>query len=765
MRKRKNTGRLLSILLCLMMVLGMLSTTALADEPQPEGDPMPEPISFSVKKTDDNGSPLKGAYFELTPVQGTNGEGKFAYSDENGIATFDTNITPGTYKLFEAEAPFGYLPSSYQYIVTVLQEPNNEGKLLGIMQYVTGPVNIPTEWHTNGATIATFVNKPEEKVEISLSIEKTVVQGGNIAPGEASFTFELLMSRTEDSEGKPIFTLIDTAEITTNGAVAKDYALTFRIPKSIHSNADGFSQYPIFLRERAGSAAGWTYSDALYRVHRITKDDGTYTYSFDLYGDEGEDPANGLEKAPFTNIYNGTSYELPFTKTVKLGGNAAPGRETFELEIFDVGVGSMEEHAKDLYTAAVTTNGAGVYESALVISGPAEQVRELVCEGFYVREKNAGTANWTYDDAVWHVQPNDSQTPGLTIYPTTRMESNNGIYYEDSETTAEKMTFTNTYTYHTSVIPTGAAITANKTDAQGKALAGATFVLEDSRGREAYQATSNTSGTVRFTGVSSGTYTLLEKKAPEGYVLSNETYTLTVSGSRVTMNGKAYSPVTFINRKAAELNRTDHFAFLVGYTDGTFGPERNMTRAEVTTMFARLLTEQIEADKTYSNPFSDVPKGCWAANYIGHMQQFGIINGYSDGSFRPDAPVTRAEFAAIASRFEKLTEGSKSFTDVPDTYWAARYIDFAATRGWVTGYSDGTFKPEDPITRAEVAAATCRLLERSADQSYIRSHLKELRTFADMTESHWAYWYAMEAANGHDYTKSGGSENWSRTYR
>ena len=765
MRKRKNTGKLLSILLCLVMVLGMLSTTALADEPQPEGDPMPEPISFSVKKTDDNGSPLKGAHFELTPVQGTNGEGKFAYSDENGIATFDTNITPGTYKLVEAEAPFGYLPSSDQYIVTVLQEPNNEGKLLGIMPYVTGPVNIPIVWHTNGATIATFVNKPEEKAEISLSIEKTVVQGGNIAPGEASFTFELLMSRTEDSEGKPIFTLIDTAEITTNGAVAKDYALTFRIPKSIHSNADGFSQYPVFLRERAGSAAGWTYSDALYRVHRIAKDDGTYTYSFDLYGDEGEDPANGLEKALFTNIYNGTSYELPFTKTVKLGGNAAPGRENFELEIFNVGVSSMEEHAKNLYTAAVTTNGAGVYESALVISGPAEQVRELVCEGFYVREKNAGTANWTYDDAVWHVQPNDSQTPGLTIHATKRMESDNGIYYVDSEIPADRMTFTNTYTYHTSVIPTGAAITANKTDAQGKALAGATFVLEDSRGREAYQATSNTSGIVRFTGVSSGTYTLLEKKAPEGYVISNETYTLTVSGSRVTMNGKAYSPVTFINRKDAELNRTDHFAFLVGYTDGTFGPERDMTRAEVTTMFARLLTEQIEADKTYSNTFSDVPKGCWAANYIGHMQQFGIITGYSDGSFRPDAPVTRAEFAAIASRFEKLTEGSKSFTDVPDTYWAARYISFAATRGWVTGYSDGTFKPEDPITRAEVAAATCRLLERSADQSYIRSHLKELRTFADMTESHWAYWYAMEAANGHDYTKSGGSENWSRTYR
>ena len=312
---------------------------------------------------------------------------------------------------------------------------------------------------------------------------------------------------------------------------------------------------------------------------------------------------------------------------------------------------------------------------------------------------------------------------------------------------------------------TGAAITVNKTDAQGKALAGATFVLEDSRGREAYQATSNASGIVRFTKVDSGTYTLLEKAAPEDYVISDKTYELTVSGSRVTMDGKTYSPVTFVNRRAAELNRRDHYAFLVGYADGTFGPERNMTRAEVTTMFARLLTEQIEADKTYSSTFNDVAKDCWAANYIGYMQQFGIVTGYEDGSFRPDAPVTRAEFAAIASRFEKLTQGSASFTDVPDTHWAVKYINFAATRGWVTGYEDGTFKPEHSITRAEVAAVTCRLLERSADQTYIRSHIGELRTFADVTESHWAYWYAMEAANGHDYTKSGGSENWSRTHR
>lgn len=671
-----------------------------------------------------------------------------------------------------------------------MRKRKNTGKLLSILLclvMVLGMLPITAQAEELGKVPGSSDTSTYEKadIEVEIPITKTVEQGGNVAPGKASFTFELLMRSNEDSEAK----VLDTAEITTNGAGTTEHSLKFKVPGKL-DGADGFSKNEIYLREQKGSAAGWTYSDALYRVYRNLQDDQTYTYSFNRV--DGENAGNYLE-ATFTNTY--TYYELPFTKTVKLGGNTAPGRETFELEIFNVGNRNLTNYG-NLYTAAVTTNGAGDYESTLVISGPSDQVRDLVCEDFCVREENAGTANWTYDDAVWHIrlertdtegrytivdtdaplvnnQPADTQPETdanehrLVIHATTWEESDNGGRYADSEALADKMTFTNTYTRSSGGGggSTGAAITANKTDAQGKALAGATFVLEDSRGREAYQATSNTSGTVRFTDVSSGTYTLLEKKAPEGYVLSNETYTLTVSGSRVTMNGKSYSPVTFVNRKVAELNRTDHFAFLVGYADGTFGPKRNMTRAEVTTMFARLLTEQIDADKTYSNTFSDVPKGYWAANYIGYMQQFGIITGYSDGSFRPDAPVTRAEFAAIASRFEKLTEGSKSFTDVPDTYWAARYINFAATRGWVTGYSDGTFKPENTITRAEVAAVTCRLLERSADQNYIRSHLKELRTFSDMTESHWAYWYAMEAANGHDYTKSGGSENWSRTYR
>ena len=633
---------------------------------------------------------------------------------------------------------------------------------------------------------------------LDVSIVKHVQQNGTEAPPAETFEFEV--EDTARGEKHPLSYYgirVEDLKLSTNGVNDVEKTLRFHVKTKKDYTADHWNAVTksgsdtvawysktFLLKEKNDGKPGWNYSTADYAL----------TFWYDIEHNSLElrlhQPGNDVyySKAEFTNTYSSTSYELPFTKTVKQGGNTAPSKEKFALEIFDVGVSSMEAHAKDLYTATVTTKGAGTYDGKLLISGPADQVEALLCEGFYVREKDRGADHWTYDDAVWHIKPQYEQTSGqtvvnvplaptntpleatvmnyqLAIYPTTKMKGANGIYYEDSETAVEKMTFTNTYTYDAEVIPPAATITANTTDTQGKPLTGASFVLTDSRGREAYTATSNANGIVRFPDVSNGTYTLLEKSAPKGYVASDETYTLTVSDSRITMNGKDYAPVTFVNRKAAELNRTDHLAFLSGYANGTFEPDRNMTRAEVTTMFARLLTEKMAADQTYSNTFSDVAKSHWAANYIGYMQQFGIITGYADGSFRPDASVTRAEFAAIASRFERLTEGTKSFSDVPSSHWAAKYINFAATRGWVNGYADGTFRPNNSITRAEVAAVTCRLLERNADQSYIRSHLSELRAFTDVNESHWAYWYTIEAANGHDYTKSGSSETWSRTYR
>lgn len=248
----------------------------------------------------------------------------------------------------------------------------------------------------------------------------------------------------------------------------------------------------------------------------------------------------------------------------------------------------------------------------------------------------------------------------------------------------------------------------------------------------------------------------------------NGAHTFTWDDTLVAHN-EAGNGLVFVNTYTAyetpRLNKTDHFAFMEGYPGGVFGADRNMTRAEVAAMFSRLMVEQMEVGKSYPNSYSDVPASAWYANAIGYLEQYHVMGGYPDGTFRPNAPITRAEFAAVACRFEKLTAGTASFTDVPDTHWAAQYINFAATRGWVTGYPDGTFRPGKNITRAEVVTITDRLLERSADRDYVTAHYDDLpRTFTDIDESYWAYWNIMEAANGHDYSKTGSGERWTRVY-
>ena len=386
--------------------------------------------------------------------------------------------------------------------------------------------------------------------------------------------------------------------------------------------------------------------------------------------------------------------------------------------------------------ATITTYGAGTTQHTLSFQTPKDTVdgegyTDTIWYYVYLREIPGGDPSWDYSDALYHV---------------TRSTNNDGSYSytfslcseyseDDPQPTAA---FTNTYTYN--FIPDwyfGATITVKKVDSAGEPLAGAVFVLENSRGDAVYEAVSNSRGEASFTGVGSGEYTLLEESAPEGYVKSDQSYELSVRGSSVTMDGEAYVPRDLCKPQGCAAQPRGPLHLPRGLRRRLLRPGAEHDACRGDDHVRRLLTEQIEADKTYASSFNDVPAIHWAANCIGYMEQFGIVTGYADGSFRPDAPVTRVEFAAIASRFEKLTEGTKSFADVPPNHWAASYINFAATRGWVNGYADGTFRPENPITRAEVAAVTCRLLERTADQDYIRSHPDELRTFHDMAEGHW----------------------------
>lgn len=193
-----------------------------------------------------------------------------------------------------------------------------------------------------------------------------------------------------------------------------------------------------------------------------------------------------------------------------------------------------------------------------------------------------------------------------------------------------------------------------------------------------------------------------------------------------------------------------HNAYISGYPDGTVGPDRTITRAEAATMFYNLLSNKNGTART----FVDVPMNQWYANAVTTLAGMGVINGYPDGTFKPDAPITRAEFVTMAMNFAKADKGTDcSFADVPENMWYYSAIAGATENGWISGYPDGTFGPDRYITRAEVTSVINRMENRAADMMFIVENLNDLRTFSDLPFQHWAYGSMMEAGNGHDYTR------------
>ena len=198
------------------------------------------------------------------------------------------------------------------------------------------------------------------------------------------------------------------------------------------------------------------------------------------------------------------------------------------------------------------------------------------------------------------------------------------------------------------------------------------------------------------------------------------------------------------------LNTQDHDAYLLGYEDGTVRPEGSITRAEVATIFFRLLTDE-SRDKFWSqtNDYTDVPADAWYNNAVSTLSNAGILDGYEDGTFRPDGNITRAEFATITARFlEASYDGGNRFPDI-DGHWAAEYINEAANAGIVDGYEDGTFRPQQNITRAEAVTMVNRTVDRHPDADHL---LDNMVTWPDNPESAWYYAQIQEATNAHAYT-------------
>ena len=209
------------------------------------------------------------------------------------------------------------------------------------------------------------------------------------------------------------------------------------------------------------------------------------------------------------------------------------------------------------------------------------------------------------------------------------------------------------------------------------------------------------------------------------------------------------------------LNTQDHYSYLIGYSDGTVRPEGKITRAEVATIFFRLLDDDTRAKYWSSkNDFSDVSADKWYNNAVSTLSNMGVIGGYADGTFRPDAPISRAEFAKIAVSFTQNT-GSATynyFTDVKTTDWFAPYVTAAKDAGLIEGYSDGLFKPESKITRAEACAIVNRTLGRKPSKAHMK--ISDRIDWPDVQTTDWFYEAIMEATNSHTYQMGKRVETW-----
>ena len=268
------------------------------------------------------------------------------------------------------------------------------------------------------------------------------------------------------------------------------------------------------------------------------------------------------------------------------------------------------------------------------------------------------------------------------------------------------------------------------------------------------------SGTYEVPTNESATLAYQSANQSAGSVDFNEpTVSYRVKGSS---GGHSGGSITIPDDVPTGLNGKDHYAYVVGYPDGMVYPQKNITRAEVATIFFRLLKDETrEANMTKSNSYNDMKDGAWYTCAVSTLSKMGIIKGYEDGSFKPDASISRAEFAAIAARFDP--DGDKTpatFSDV-SSHWAKDEISIAANHGWIKGYEDGSFKPDQKITRAETMTLVNRVLKRLPET---KDDLhKDMKTWPDnQNESAWFYLAVQEATNSHyqKLKKDGTHETW-----
>lgn len=462
---------------------------------------------------------------------------------------------------------------------------------------------------------------------------------------------------------------------------------------------------------------------------------------------------------------NGKTGVNPFVAQALNGGDKVTYTAHFAAD--KIGPKNKPDNIPDKYQAVVTYK---------VVGGTWKDGKtDAQVQVFTLKTKNA--------DGAW-VEATPAPVLGDTIptgmissYSRTASQSWDKDITKDTKVT-ESVTYTYTFTKGSSggggSSSTHYYISLKKVDAQdGEALSGAKFGLYLD-GKQIATATSDRNGIVRFSMGSSNYRSLTDKSnlycqeltAPEGYKLSNEKIAVSkknVSTSSSTSDKNAKTVKNSRSKTPSMLNGEDHFAYIVGYPDKTVHPQSSITRAEVATIFFRLLTEETRtANATKTNKYADVSSDKWYNQAVSTLSAMGIIKGDSRGNFNPNAPITRAEFAAIAARFDKTEDvAAASFGDVA-MHWAKPEISVAANNGWINGYTDGTFHPDSKITRAEAMAMINRVLQRLPESK--ADLLDGMIQWSDNADtSKWYYLAVQEATNSHYYElKANQHEKWTK---
>ena len=587
-----------------------------------------------------------------------------------------------------------------------------------------------------GGAIALWTSKADDyssTVEMSggtISDNKTFSKGGGVflyGKGDSFYMTDGKISDNEAKQGGGIFINDTDAAAYLLGGTIQDNKAT-----------DGYPHYDD-ASERS------YYGNAVYQDGSLYLDGTKANISGDIRIGCRFDTSGGISTNRFVTLVGASDtmndYELTSFKNESLDGRVvvAPGAITYGTATYSVA-------DAEPYLSHFTHNHKGIITDTdyTAETGTSSQAKSLVLYGAIQK------FSVTYTDGIGGTSFADEVTSDLRRGTPTPA-------FTGGTPTRSGYTFTGWEPSVAATVTDNAVYTAQWAKNSSSSHHSTRYTLHyESNGGTAYKDERYSSGTK---------VTLDKTPTRESYTFTgwyaDKELTQKISSIKMTSDKTVYAgwEATGVPDK---LNGDDHFAYVIGYPDGKVHPKGNISRAETATIFFRLLKADIrDGNLTADNEFSDVANGQWHNKAISTMAKLGIVKGRRADSFDPDASITRAEFAAICARFNtKPVENSGSFSDISG-HWAENEIERAAAFGWISGYPDGTFRPDARITRAEamtmINRVLCRMPQSESDL------LDSMVTWPDNKPSDWHYLAVQEATNSHDFNRQGEvGESWTK---